>query len=144
LGFDKGGFAIPFVMLALLVAGALATVATLVAVQEIKLSDNTVALEQALAAAEGGADLVALGWGADECALVVGDSLARAGALGPGGGWYRASVRRLNETLFLVRAEGFSADSAARREVGLLVRLRDSAGATGVSRLRGRSWIYPY
>jgi hypothetical protein len=39
-------------------------------------------------------------------------------------GWYRGSVRRLNQELFLVESEGFSWDSTARQRVGVVVRLK--------------------
>jgi hypothetical protein len=41
-----------------------------------------------------------------------------------GGAWYRGEVRRLNDMLFLIRSEGFSSDSFARQQLGLIARLR--------------------
>jgi hypothetical protein len=46
-------------------------------------------------------------------AVAAGDS----GGTVTGTGWYRGTVRRLNDLLFLARSEGFSRDSTARQQV---------------------------
>lgn len=109
---------------ALLVLGALVGASFLVGRQELAVGTSTVRLGEALAAAEGGADLQLALW--DPAALntiAIGDSVPFSGTL-PAGGWYRGATRRLNDLLYLVRSEGFSRDSGARRELGMLARLR--------------------
>jgi hypothetical protein len=39
-------------------------------------------------------------------------------------GWYRSSIKRLNNELFMIMSEGFSQDSTARQRVAIMVRLR--------------------
>ncbi len=100
------------------------------AVMDRRLSRNAVRIHQALAAAESGTEVVVAGWGRTDAQLAAGTGAgARAtwsfdGTLATG--WYRGQVRRLNDRLFLIVAEGFSSDSVARQRVGLLV-LADTA-----------------
>ncbi|MDH4046051.1 MAG: hypothetical protein OEW06_16510, partial [Gemmatimonadota bacterium] len=56
-------------------------------------------------------------------AMAVGDSAVFGGTI-TGSGWYRGSIRRLNDLLFLARSEGFSRDSNSRQQTGMLLRLR--------------------
>jgi hypothetical protein len=107
----------------LLVIGMLAGASFLVGRQELAAGASTLRLQEALAAAEGGTQLQVALWDPSRLnTLAAGDSVGFGGSL-PAGGWYRGAIRRLNDLLFLVRAEGFSRDSGARQEVGLLVRL---------------------
>jgi hypothetical protein len=109
---------------ALLVLGVLVGTSFFVGRQELAVGSSTVRLEEALAAAEGGANLQLALW--DPAALntiAIGDSVPFGGTL-PAGGWYRGATRRLSDLLYLVRSEGFSRDSGARRELGMLARLR--------------------
>ena len=121
---STGGVALPMAVFALLVIGALVGTSLVLGRQELAVGGGTLRLQEALAAAEGGMHLqVALWDPAVLNTLATGDSVAFSGTL-PTGGWYRGATRRLNELLFLVRSEGFSQDSGARQEVGMLVRLR--------------------
>jgi len=117
------GAAVPLAVLALLVMGVLTATSLLLGRQEMALGVSTLRLQSALAAAEGGMELQLALWDRQSLnALVAGDSMPFGGSL-PAGGWYRGATRRLNASLFLVRSEGFSRDSAARQELALLVRL---------------------
>ncbi len=122
---NQRGAALAVSVFALVVIGALVTGAFFMGVQEQRLGRNSIRFQQALAAAEEGANREVASWNAAvNNSLATGDSVAFTGTVTGAGGWYRGSIRRLNEQLFLVRSEGFSADSAARQHVGLLVRLR--------------------
>lgn len=117
------GAALPLAVLALLVMAVLAATSLLLGRQEMALGVSTLRLQSALAAAEGGMELQLALWDRPTLnALAAGDSVAFGGSLAAGG-WYRGATRRLSESLFLVRSEGFSRDSAARQELALLVRL---------------------
>lgn len=118
------GVALPMAIFALVVIGVLVGASFFIGRQEQSVGRNTVRLQQAFTAAEGGMQLQVANW--DPIAyngLAVGDSATYGGTL-PGSGWYRGSVRRLNKLLYLVRSEGFSTDSTARQQLGMLVRLR--------------------
>ncbi len=80
--------------------------------------------------------------------LAVGDSVTFAGSFTGGAAWYRGSVMRLNDMMFLVRSVGFSRDSMARHHLGLMARLRPievdvNAAVTtqGLTTVRGDSVI---
>jgi hypothetical protein len=118
------GVALPLAVFALLVIGALAATSLLLGRQELAAGANALRLQESLAAAEGATQLQLALWDAAALnGLGVGDSVPFAGSV-PTGGPYRGAIRRLSGLLFLIRAEGFSRDSLARQQVGLLVRLR--------------------
>jgi hypothetical protein len=109
---------------ALVIVGVLVAAAFFVGRQEQLVGRNTIRLQQAFAAAEAGAQYQAAVWDPQVLnRLAVGDSVPFEGSLA-GRGWYHGVVRRLNTLLFLIRSEGFSPDSTARQQVGLVVRLR--------------------
>lgn len=117
------GVALPLAVLALLVMGVLVGTSFLLGRQELAVGRSSLRLQEALAAAEGGVNLQLALWDPTAVnALIPGESTAFVGVL-PTGGWYRGVTRRLNDVLFLIRSEGFSRDSGARQEVGLLARL---------------------
>ncbi len=128
---------------ALVIVGVLVAAAFFVGRQEQLVGRNTMRLQQAFAAAEAGAQYQAAVWDPQGLnRLAVGDSMPFEGTLA-GSGWYRGAVRRLSTLLFLLRSEGFSPDSTARQQVGLLIRLRpievrvraavEAAGPTDIS-----------
>lgn len=118
------GIALPLAVFALVVVGAMVAGSFFIGMQEQRVGRNTVMLQQAFAAAEAGAQQTAAEWDPGVYnGLAYGGSVNIDGTVGTSG-WYRGEVRRLNELLFLVRSEGFSADSTARQQVGLLLRLR--------------------
>lgn len=118
------GVALPMAIFALVVIGVLVGASFYIGRQEQAVGRNTVRQQQAFAAAEGGMQLELANWDPPtRNALAVGDSASFGGSV-TGSGWYRGNVRRLNDLLFLLRSEGFSADSTARQHLGMLVRLR--------------------
>jgi len=118
------GVALPMAIFALVVIGVLVGASFFIGRQEQSVGRNTVQLQKAFSAAEGGMQLQLVNWNpVTYNNLVIGDSATFAGTL-PGTGWYRGSVRRLNKLLFLLRSEGFNRDSTARQQVGMLLRLR--------------------
>jgi hypothetical protein len=93
--------------------------------QEQRVGWNTLKHQQAFSAAQEGAQLEVANWNTGTYnGLTVGDSAAFAGMLSNNAGWYRGSVMRLNDNMYIVRTEGFSPDSQTRHHMGLLVRLR--------------------
>jgi hypothetical protein len=121
---NSRGVALPLAIFALVVIGVLVGASFYIGRQEQSVGRNTVRLQQAFAAAEGGLQLQVANWDPSVYnMLAVGDSTSFGGTL-TGSGWYRGNVRRLNNLLFLARSEGFSRDSTARQQVGMLLRLR--------------------
>ena len=123
---SERGIALAVAIFALVVVGGLVSAAFFVGVQEQRTGRNTVKLGQAFAAADGGAESAVGNWNrAVYNVLAVGDSVTIGRTqLTSSAGWYRGSIRRLNTELFLVRVEGFSQDSTARQQVGVVVRLK--------------------
>jgi len=122
---NERGIALAVAIFALVVIGALVAGSFYVGLQEQRVGRNTITFEQAFAAAEEGAQRQVANWDAGTFnAVAIGDSTIFSGTLASSGGWYRGSIRRFSDNLFLVRSEGFSRDSLARQQVGLLVRLR--------------------
>jgi hypothetical protein len=118
------GVALPMAIFALVVIGVLVGASFFIGRQEQAVGRNTVRLQQAFTAAEGGMQLEVTTWNPMLYnSLAVGDSALFAGVM-TGSGWYRGNVRRLNNLLFLVRSEGFSGDSTSRQQTGMLLRLR--------------------
>ena len=122
---NEDGMALAIAIFALVVIGALVAGALFVGMQEHRVGLNTVKSQQAFSAAQEGAQLQVVNWldGGYNTILVAGSTTFN-GELADGTGWYRGVVRRLNNELFLVESEGFSADDATRQKVGLLVRVR--------------------
>ena len=142
------GIALPLAIFALVIVGVMVAASFFIGRQEQLVGRNTVRLQQAFAAAEAGAQLSVASWDPNQLnALTIGDSAAFGGVLAESG-WYRGQVRRLNTLMYLVRSEGFSRDSTARQQVGLLVRLRpvevDITAALktqGATKIGGSSYI---
>lgn len=121
---NERGVALPMAIFALVVIGVLVGASFFIGRQEQIVGRNTVRVQQAFAAAEAGMQTQVVNWDPQRYnRLAVGDSVTFGGVL-TGTGWYRGNVRRLNNLLFLARAEGFSTDSTARQHVGMLLRLR--------------------
>jgi len=145
---SRRGVALPMAIFALVVIGILVGASFYIGRQEQTVGRNTVRLQQAFSAADGGLQLEVANWDPPTFnAVAVGDSVSFGGTI-TGSGWYRGTVRRLNDLLFLVRSEGFSRDSNARQQVGMLVRLRpielDITAALktqGATKIGGSSFI---
>lgn len=121
---ERRGFAIVATVFALVIVAALVTGAFFAAEQELRVARNGRDAQRALSAAEAALSLTVAGWdGARLNGLAVGDSAVVAVAPPQGTGAAGATVVRLNEQLFLVRATGQSPGEVARRTLGLVVRL---------------------
>ncbi len=136
---SERGIALAVAIFALVVVGGLVSAAFFVAVQEQRIGRNTVQLERAFTAADGGVNDVITNWSPDiynqmstgglvlatypNCSGAAVCNIGRT-ALPSSAGWYRGSVRKINDELFLVTSEGFNPDSTARQSVGVLVRLK--------------------
>lgn len=119
------GVALAAAIFAIVVVGLLVAGSFLVATWEQRIGGHTVLFRRATAAAEAGAELTLARW--DQGAypgMLVGDSAAYSGPVGANSGWFRTSVHRLNDELFFVASEGFSADFVARHTIGLLARVQ--------------------
>jgi hypothetical protein len=139
--------ALPLVLLALVVIGALVAGGFAGAHLEQRIGRNTLYAVQAAGAAEAGAAAVVGEWEGHGLGLLApGDSAVLPAAPLPGHTTYSATVVRLTGELFLVRVAGIRGDAdggaLARREAGLLVRVADSAipGVPPVRPLRNRPW----
>ena len=140
--------ALPLALLALVVIAALVAGGFMAAHLEQRIGRNTLYAVQAAGAAGAGAAAVVGGWeGLGLGLLAPGDSAVLPAAPLPGPAAYSPTVVRLTGQLFLVRVAGIRSDAdggaLARREVGLLVRVADSAipGASPVWPLRNRAWV---
>jgi len=140
--------ALPLALLALVVIAALVAGGFMAAHLEQRIGRNTLYAVQAAGAAGAGAAAVVGGWeGLGLGLLALGDSAVLPAAPLPGPAAYSPTVVRLTGQLFLVRVAGIRSDAdggaLARREVGLLVRVADSAipGAPPVWPLRNRAWV---
>jgi hypothetical protein len=120
---NSRGVALPLAIFALVVIGILVGASFYIGRQEQTVGRNTVRLQQAFSAADGGLQLQVANWDPSLINTVaIGDSISFGGTVS--GGWYRGTIRRLNTLLFLARSEGFSSDSTARQQLGMLLRLR--------------------
>ncbi len=140
--------ALPLALFALVLIAAMVAAGFASAHLEQRIGRNTVYAVQAAGAAEAGAAAVVGGWeGFGLGLLAPGDSAVLPTVPLPGLAAYAPTVVRLNRELYLVRVAGMRDDadggSLARREVGLLVRVADSAaiGAPPVWPLRNRAWL---
>src|SRR2546421_7255780 len=100
---NERGIALAVTIFALVVIGGLVAAAFFVGVQEQRVGRNTIQLDQAFSAADGGAEATVNGWVKTTNTINVGDSIIIARtALATSGAWYRGSVKKLAADLFLV------------------------------------------
>jgi hypothetical protein len=124
---NERGIALAVAVFAMVVIGALVAGAFYVGRQEQRIGRNTVFMQQALTAAEEGAYMTIANWDprqhneVDDHPI---DSVTGPDCTVQASGEYCASVRRLDELLFLIESEGFSPQRFARQRVGVLARLR--------------------
>ena len=77
---------------------------------------------EAFLAAEAGLTEAATSWdGSTFRAVALGQTRQLAGWLPDSSGWYQATLRRTGKVVYLVAAEGFSADTVGRQHLGTLV-----------------------
>src|SRR5262249_10915520 len=122
---NERGMALGIALFALIILGGLVSSAFYIGVQEQRIGRNTVKLQQAFAAADGGASAIVTSWRTGTYnGMVNGTSLSIPTTQLPNStGWYRGTVQRLSDLMFLIRTEGFNKDSTARQSVGLIARL---------------------
>jgi hypothetical protein len=140
------GMALPLAVMAVVVIAALVACGFAGAVLEQRIGRNALYAVQAAGAADAGAAMVVGEWSTHGLGLLAtGDSSVLPSVPLPGRASYGATVTRLNGELFLVRSEGVRSDAAggmlARRDVGVVVRLMDSAAAGSVRPLANRAWV---
>jgi hypothetical protein len=124
---NERGIALAVAIFALVVVGGLVAGSLFVATLEQRVGRNTLRQQSAFNAAEAATQQAVLDWSAGGYgSLAVGGSVTTTGTA-TGGAWYRRTVRRLSQMLFMVSTEGFSADSSSRQRLGVLVRLRPLA-----------------
>jgi hypothetical protein len=146
---DERGVAVVAAVFALLLMGGLIAGAFFVGMQEQRVGRNTVKIQQAFNTADAAAEYLLADWDAFRYNnIAAGSTLTDKGWTDDGTGWYRRTLRRMNTMLYLVDAQGFSADSSTHQHVGVLARLRpfeidiDAAFKTkGAVRVRGNSDI---
>lgn len=139
---------LPLVLVALVVIAAVVASAFASAHLEQRVGRNTLYAVQAAGAAEAGATTLVGAWDTHGLSLLLpGQSVVLPAQALPGGSRYGLTVRRLNGRLFLVQAEGVRTDAGgqtlARRQLGLVLRLADSAaaGLLPVWPLANRAWV---
>ncbi len=122
---NEKGIALAMAIFALVVIGGLVSAGLFQGMQEQRVGLNTLRTQQALAAAQEGAQLEVANWDVGAYnAMAVGDSASFGGQVPNNAGWYRGKAYKFGTLLYLLRSEGFSPDSSARQHVGMLVRLR--------------------
>src|SRR5689334_13303857 len=106
---NEKGIALVLAIFALVVVGGLVAGAFFVGMQEQTVGKNMVKQQQSFAAADGGAQGVVANWSTGTYNnLAKGDSTTISQTwLSDSSGWYRGTVKRLNDMLFLVTSEGF-------------------------------------
>ena len=124
---NERGIALAVAIFALVVVGGLVAGSLFVATQEQRVGRNTLQQQTAFNAAEGATQEVLLNWATGTYnSMNVGGTVTTTGTA-PGGGWYRRSVQRLSQMIYVVRTDGFNRDSTSRQRVGSLMRLRPLA-----------------
>jgi hypothetical protein len=125
---NERGIALPLVMFVLVILGVIIAGTFYVARLELKTGDNTVAASQAAATAEAGVDSVLSGWNSSvfNGMAVAAETTFTSVSMG-GNASYTATLRRLSNSLFMVRADGRQdfpgGGTQGRRQVSKLVRL---------------------
>ena len=146
---SEDGVALIVAIFSIAVVGGILTGAFFMGMQEQAVGRNQIGHGNAFASAEAGVETTLSNWTSlNATSLARGDSVTFSGWLADSSGWYRGSVRRSIDNIFLIRSEGFSADSLTRQQVGFIVRNRpfdlgfDAALTTqGATKIGGSSFI---
>lgn len=125
---DDRGIALTLVLFVLVILGIIMAGTFYVARLELRTGDNTIAAAKAAGASEAGIDSVLAGWNSSVFNALANSAETTLATVSLGGNAsYTPILRRLNNTLFLIRAEGQQAFPGGgvqgRRYVGQLVRL---------------------
>lgn len=147
LGSERG-IALAMAIFALVVVGGLIAGSFFMAMLEQRAGRNTLKQQAAFSTAETAAQDVVLNWGSGSYNGMVVNTSQTTNGTAPDGSWYRRTVKRLGDMIFLVTAEGFNRDSTTRAKVGYLLRLRPLAfninaalKTQGATRVGGSSMI---
>ena len=126
---NERGIALPLVLFTLVILGVIIAGTFYIARLELKTGDNTVGGTQAAAVAEAGVDSLLANWSPstyNNMAVATEITLPTVTTLG-GNSSFSATLRRLNGTIFMVRADGRQnypgGALQGRRQVSRLVRL---------------------
>ena len=125
---NERGIALPLVMFVLVILGVIIAGSFYIARLELKTGDNTVAATQAAAVAEAGVDSVLANWNSSAYnSMAVATEITMTSVSLGSNAAYTATLRRLNPSLFMVRADGRQSYPGGgvqgRRQVSRLVRL---------------------
>jgi hypothetical protein len=124
---NERGIALAVALFALVVIGTLVATALFVVRLELRSADGVLRAGAAFSAAEGGVATTIATWPPAVSGLAEGDSVTLPDLVAGPGARVTGVVQRINEALFLVRADGEMRDSGgsalARRAVAELVRL---------------------
>ena len=124
---DRRGVALPLALFTLVIVAVMITAVFYVGHLEQRMGYNSLASTQAFEAAEAGAAAALTAWTPSTYNSMTIDSTLTLPVTSVGSNSvYTASVRRLNSTLFLIRAEGrflIAGQAVTRRQVARLVRL---------------------
>lgn len=124
---NERGIALAVALFALVIIGALVATALFVVRLELRSADGVLRAGAAFSAAEGGVATTIATWPPALSGLAAGDSIALPELVAGSGARVTGVVRRINEALYLVRADGEMRDSGgsvlARRAIAELVRL---------------------
>src|SRR5262245_11210747 len=98
---NERGIALAVAIFALVVVGGIVSAAFFVGVQEQRVGRNTVKLAQAFAAAEAGSQIVINNWDVAVYNVLAAGATVNVGRaqLANSAGWYRGTVKRLNNEL---------------------------------------------
>jgi len=124
---DHRGVALPLALFTLVIAAVMITAVFYVGRLEQRMGYNSLASTQAFEAAEAGAATVLTNWVPSTYnGMLVGATISLPSTAFGTDAAYTASVRRLNNTLYLIQAEGrylVAGQAITRRQVARLIRL---------------------
>ncbi len=124
---SERGIALAVAIFALVVIGGLIAGSFFVATLEQRVGRNTLKQQAAFNVAEAATQEAVLNWSPTALNRMAIGGFVKDSASVAGGAWYRRTIQRMSQNLFVVRAEGFSQDSTSRQRVGALLRLRPLA-----------------
>jgi hypothetical protein len=122
---SERGIALAVAIFALVVIGGLVAGSMFVATQEQRVGRNTLQQQAAFTAADAGNQDAIINWSTGGYgSLSVGGSVTTTATAPDGRGWYRRTVQKVGNLLFIVKTDGFNKDSTAAAHVGSLLKLK--------------------